>query len=346
MKERDQRLSNIRAAACMAVVILHTFFACFSLGTAGTIQYKITVLIRNLMFWAVPCFVMVTGALLLDPVREITYRKVFRKYIPRMVAALVLFAAVMKGIDLAFGFSAWDSKTVPEFLKSLLTGQGLWNHMWYLYTMIALYLLMPIFHGACRSVDRKTVWIAVGVMVLFLSVKPLLESIFDMSFGFYIPVATIYPLYLFLGRAMTAGEPDFCGKRGLVGFSVLVVVFLAGMGVSTFVYLNKDMVQLKEIVNDYSFLATVIGAVGVFGLIRSIGTGGKKLGRILGFIDKHSFGIYLIHMIPLKILVMKKLFNPYDIGLWFVFVVAAGVFLISLLVAFALKKIPGLSKIL
>ncbi|MBR3056716.1 MAG: acyltransferase family protein [Clostridiales bacterium] len=357
-KSRNYKLCHVRAISCIAVVVLHTFFACFGFssaagGTAGA-AYKFTVIVRNLMYWAVPCFIMVSGALLLDPSREVGYKKVFRKYIPRMVAALVLFSVIFLGVDLGFGFASWSGDTIPEFLKSLLSGQGVWSHMWYLYTMIALYLLLPVLHAFVKSSERKTWGILILLLFLFLSVLPLLEKLLPISFGFYIPVYTIYPLYFLLGwwivsahreetaASTSAEQPAETGKRGLGLGCVFVAVFLVGMILCTLVYLGSDQAVLKDAVNDYSFPLTVLGALGMFMLITSI----NGQSRVLEFIDQHSFGIYLIHMIPLKILALKNLFNPYDIGVWFVFVVALGVFLISLAVTFVLRKIPFVKKML
>ena len=46
------------------------------------------------------------------------------------------------------------------------------------------------------------------------------------------------------------------------------------------------------------------------------------------------------------VLCIKQIINPYGIGTWFVFVVAAGVFGISLIITALLRKIPLIRKIL
>ena len=52
------------------------------------------------MMWAVPCFVMVTGALLLDENREVSFDKLFNKYILRVLGALVVFSMVFRIFDI------------------------------------------------------------------------------------------------------------------------------------------------------------------------------------------------------------------------------------------------------
>ena len=62
-------LSELRAIACIAIVILHTFYAASVYAPDHTAKIA-ALTTRNLMMWAVPCFVMVSGALLLDSARE------------------------------------------------------------------------------------------------------------------------------------------------------------------------------------------------------------------------------------------------------------------------------------
>lgn len=376
MKERDHRLSNIRAIACMAVVVLHTFFAFASMAEPGSRDYTATFVVRNLMFWAVPCFIMVTGALLLNPDKRVGYKKVLTRYIPRMLVALVLFSGIFFAIDVICGFKPLNTGTVRDMLKSLITGQGQWSHMWYLYTMIALYLLIPLLNPLLR-LGKKTAAAASVVLFLFLSLMPMLSGLLDISFSFYLPLHTIYPLFLLLGgvlgcnvkaatddenapgqgkpaasdnagttktdaavaRAAQADEALTHGRAwGILGTSV----FAIGMVILTILYTRNDLPELKALVNDYSFPLTVVGAIGVFLLIRSY----KGTNKVLTFIDQNSFGIYLLHMIPLKILVMKKVFNPYSTCMWLLLPVAVGVFVAALLVTWILRRIPIVRKLL
>lgn len=100
-KEKIENFSYIRAVACIGIITLHTVFT--SLGLYGEwlkegqeISYR--VVINNLM-WAVPCFFMVTGALLLDKDREISYKKLFSQYIARILGAIIVFGFVFAVAD-------------------------------------------------------------------------------------------------------------------------------------------------------------------------------------------------------------------------------------------------------
>ena len=84
MKEaggKKQHLVLIRVTAALAVVILHTFHTASAMKLLPEKSLPAANMIRALCFFAVPCFVMVTGALLLSPQRTLTYGKLFKRYI-------------------------------------------------------------------------------------------------------------------------------------------------------------------------------------------------------------------------------------------------------------------------
>ena len=65
----------LRVMACVAIVILHTAYGASSQfeEVISSFQQSAAMAATNSMMWAVPCFVMVTGALLLPPEKDISY---------------------------------------------------------------------------------------------------------------------------------------------------------------------------------------------------------------------------------------------------------------------------------
>lgn len=96
------------------------------------------------MMWAVPCFVMVTGALLLDENREVSFDKLFNKYILRALGALVVFSMVFRIFDIIMDKESFGLKSILKGFYEIFTGTG-WSHIWYLYLLIGLYLLLPFY---------------------------------------------------------------------------------------------------------------------------------------------------------------------------------------------------------
>lgn len=67
------------------------------MGTAKIVSMAL----RNSLLWAVPFFVMVSGALLLDPEKEMSYKKIYSKYILRIFVCLVAACLIYGIIEIA-----------------------------------------------------------------------------------------------------------------------------------------------------------------------------------------------------------------------------------------------------
>ena len=70
--------------------------------------------------------------------------------------------------------------------------------MWYLYCLLGLYLLLPLYKKVAELAGERDMLYLMGIYALFLCVIPCLQAQ-GLRFGFYIHVSSIYPLYLFMG---------------------------------------------------------------------------------------------------------------------------------------------------
>ena len=333
-------LSELRAIACIAIVILHTFYAASVYAPDHTARIA-ALTTRNLMMWAVPCFVMVSGALLLDPAREVTYRKIFRKYIPRVLAALVLFSVVFQIFDDATGESGIQFKTILYGLQNAVTGSG-WKHMWYLYLITALYLLLPFYRKIVASLNSKDMYYLLSVYLVFLSLLPMLQTLTEKSTAFYICVYSVYPLYLFLGDAFM--QKRICKKPWLM--ILLASVGTIAVACLTILSEKKSIAALSELLTSYAFPLIVLQSAGIFGLMSYREKKAPKvLYWILHQVDQCSFGVYLIHMLFLKLVLVVWKWNPYMYGGFFmILALSVGTFLCSFLCIRLLKYVPILKK--
>lgn len=96
-------LDNLRIVAAIAVVFLHLSNVCLDrfYDSDATMQNVLLVLINTITRFAVPVFVMITGTLLLNPRRIITYDNVFGKYIWRMLLILLTIGGAYALMEVA-----------------------------------------------------------------------------------------------------------------------------------------------------------------------------------------------------------------------------------------------------
>lgn len=341
MSGRVVYFSRLKALGCIAVVVLHTFYAASAYATDRA-QLAAMNAVRNAMMWAVPCFVMVTGALLLDKGRELGYKKLFSRLILRMAVSLAVFSVLFSCFDAAFVAKDMSLSAVTDGLKTALYGGG-WKHMWYLYLMIALYLLMPAYRLVTRSAQRADIVYLCALYMVFLSVLPTVEALTGKDTAFYICAYSVYPLYLFLGYAMHNDMiriPPLCAA----------VMTVAGLGAVVWLTVRSTAkgTAVESLLGNYSFAVFAVLSAGLFGLIKA--TDGKRirvLDLIAGELERCSFGIYLLHMAVLKVVFVVWGFDPFAHGgALAVLGISAATLAVTYLAVRLLRFIPFVNKIL
>lgn len=203
---RVYSFSYLRAAACFAIVLLHTVFCAVSLfpEEASATQALLSNIVVNNMMWAVPCFLMVSGALLLNPERPVTVKKCLTKYIPRMLIALVVFCLLFRALEILVNHEPVNAETLLSGFYEIFSGTS-WSHVWYLYLMIGIYLLLPFYHKIASNSTAGELRYLMIVYVIFLSLVPVLKT-FGISVGFlylrfrHLPVLPLLRLRIAAGR--------------------------------------------------------------------------------------------------------------------------------------------------
>ena len=349
--------SWLRSLACIAIIVLHT--TSYSLVAAGAQSFEVTasqrtgvLLAQYSCLWAVPVFVMVTGALLLDPARELSWERLRKRYIGRIGKAILVFGLIFIAFDLVMNgvnetannsplFAAhpvsMNSPSVATWLYvilcsvgDLLTGHS-WPHMWYLYMLFGLYLLMPFFRKiVANSTDRELRYL-IGVLLVFLSIVPLL-GLGGISTDYRFSVATVYPMYMLLGYALqnkVIMVPRWAAWSCLLVSTVAIWVAVC--------FLNEDASQLSFFTS-YNSLFVAIQSVSVFSLIAQREGKSSTTPKALKQFDKCTFGIYLIHYVFVKLLLRYAGWNPFE-QVWLFMVILVVITLISFGLTFIYYRI-------
>lgn len=299
-KKRVSQFSYIKTAACFAIVVLHCYNNARVYHSEVLTDGQITTAyaVCASLMWAVPCFLMVTGALLLDRERVIPPSKLFGKYIMRMVVALVVFTAIFTVIkhDPSSGASI-----ISEFAEGIMFNHCM-AYLWYLYMMIAIYLLMPLFKAIVNRATDRQLAILTAVLLIVCSVLPL-ASYLGVDAALYIPTWIVYGAYLFIGFLLYRHNMD---ARIAAVLLVLCTITLPLITVK----LAPTEIDSAGLTS-YNSPLVVMQSAAAFSLMLRIK---REAGRLIESIDRCSFGIYLIHMIFIR-LTMKELgFNPFDYG--------------------------------
>lgn len=298
------------------------------------------------MLWAVPAFIMVSGALLLESSKGVTLKKIFGRYILRMVIALFVFSLLFELFDEVFVTKDVGISFLKKGIENALFNTG-WSHMWYLYMMIAVYLLLPFYKMITKAASKNELVYLLCVYFVCMSLIPFIQIVTDKRLYFYIFVYSVYPMYLFLGYVLHNGKL----KINKTAAAFMAVAGLASLVILTIVqYTTKNdelSARCSQFFLDYAFPGTIIASVGIFVMFIADNSTVKPIDKIFMSIDSCSFGIYLIHMAVLKYVVAVWGFDPLkNGGVPMILLMTVCIFLVSYLITLILKKIPGVKKIL
>lgn len=335
--------SYVRAIAAIAIVLIHTVSAFVStfgadLSVGGKILYYS---VQNNMMWAVPCFLMVSGALLLNPNREITLKKLYSKYFLRVALALVIFGMLYYLYECLAEGAELSLSAAGTALYNLFAGKT-WNHMWYLYCLLGLYMLLPMFKLVTQTADRKQIRYLLIIFLILRSLISLLDM-FGIECGIYLHLGTIYPFYLFLGYYLRRWKQK---TPTILYWAAFVTATLLIIGVN-FLQYTFDLSPLSRLYA-YNSILVILQAYGLFGIL--FGIKAEKVPFIqsaLLTLDDTSFGVYLVHLILIRLLCVTLKFNALAYGgIFMILLITLAVTLISAALVWVLKKIPGVRFIL
>ena len=167
--ERVGWIEHTRAIGACAVALLHVLVSTQSAADMSAVHVLVYNLVNiTLCRWAVPAFFMITGMLLLDPGRPLGWDRAWR-YARRMLVILATFGLLFACVQEVWSRRAagipitWE--VFPASIVDVLT-MNTWTHLWYVYALLGVYVLMPLVHRvwAWRA-GRGAVLLTTGLVI-------------------------------------------------------------------------------------------------------------------------------------------------------------------------------------
>ena len=243
--------------------------------------------------WAVPVFFMMSGALILDPGREMPLSKVGR-YVWRMAFVLLTvglaFCLVEQVADVRVQTSVvtltWGM-AARAFLN-LLEGNS-WDHLWYVYALIGLYLLTPFIRGYLARVTRGQFRLAVALAWVLLCLVPLANLLLNTNIYQFVDLSSAVA-YFMLGRyAVEYLELDW--RVVAAGMASLALCCLsAGLGLRS---VTGAQVAGAVALPQYGLVMPF--SLMVFLAFRRFLDRPQRPGGAMACLARDSFGVYLFH---------------------------------------------------
>ena len=254
--KREIWLDFLRVTACFLVMTVHATEP-FYLGGDGTLVLSPAdafwvSLFEGLARCCVPLFVIASGYLQL-PLHYST-GEFFRRRAVRILIPLVFWTLV---------YAFVLGQPVANFKGLLLNFNYAAGHLWFVYMLLGLYLIMPLLSPWLASVSRRELGIYLGIWGLTLLIPFVREAAGGMAPMIYakdgLPAPALFPLW---GEASWNPFGLFYYVSGFVGY-LLLGVFI------------RRFVPESRLVRSLGWTLFLIGFIWVcFGFMQRIFTGG------------------------------------------------------------------------
>ena len=335
----------LRIVSIFFVIVIHVTSVGLRLCETATTAWNVNWLFNGVSRWAVPVFFMVSGALFLEPSRELTLKKLYKKNIFRVVVCIIVWGFLYSLLD-QYIYGTLSAKSVLVAVYGIITGNTGY-HLWFLYTLLMLYIAVPLFrlitcHGSKRQLEYALLmWgvfsLLVGQINAFAA-----ETGFGSDLLPYSPfVIAGYGGYFLLGYYLTAYQLK--GRTKMVCYVLACLSACAIVG-GKLLLLSVWKMESATFELPLGLFSGLIAAA-IFTLAQNFKIS-DTASPLMSFLGQRSFGIYLTHVFFVSLVYHIWNVKPdYCQPVLAVFISSAGIFGVSLLVSWMLSKIPLLRKL-
>lgn len=267
MEERKPRLAcfdRMKAIAVGGVILGSISNILVNQEAAGGQTLGFTWHLANLLNsaaqFALPLILLMVGALLLQKeesadLKDVLQRRVLRLAIPLTVWTLIflLFRLIYRGA-LGDGFQPIDA--IRSILRTPVA-----SHLWLLYTLMAIYLILPFLRLLVQHAPRRLITYGVGIWFVYSSLWPALSSLWPAlslpSFG-NLSLMGGYVGYVLLGwlLATTPNVPPVAGMAA--GWGVMTLLTTIGTALLTKSAGEANLVLCNALMPNIIFMSACV----------------------------------------------------------------------------------------
>ncbi len=355
LRGRPVNVDLIRTVAMVGVILLHaagrftiTSPELTQMNPSGFAQWSLVDIYQSIAVpLGVPLFLMLTGALLLQPQKTDTLGVFFKKRWARLGLPTLFWGAA---------YFAWDFlvQGIPFSTGVIVQGilNGPYTQLWYLYVLAGLYLLTPILRIFIAHADESMMKYFVIVWAIGVAVLPLFSLFTTFELNNNVFTLTGYVGFFVLGTYLSTVEVR---RRTLAAF---IALGIASTAIGTYVLAVTGEEAQMYFFQQYFSPTVILAAVSVFLLLlsvkppaiqqeNSIPTG---VNRLIKLISENTLGIFFIHVMIIESIqrgyfgfaINRDTFNP----IIEVPILTAIVLFGSLAIILVLKKVPYLKRLI
>ena len=291
VQSRKNSLDLLRIVSTIAVVLIHVNWHFFSWAydyTNNTLEWTIMSMINILTRFSVPCFVMISGAFILNNYENEKPEKFYRKttykiFLPAIIAfifmtILVVIRDVVKGVN------------ILQDILSMFKGTSF--NMWYIWMLAGLYILTPFIIIVKKRITFRQYTICSLFMLIWAVVS---QASSHQVLPYSIGVVFAYISYFTVGDVIKniVDKGNLICRTKIVSICLLLVSFASAL-VTYFWRKGGHNYYISDAHTNFFSPTIVIYSISVFILFNLLNTN-----RDYSKLSNKTYFIYLFHTIVL-----------------------------------------------
>lgn len=329
----------VRVLGTLAVVLGHVCDMPVFTADPRTLNWWMCNLLDALSRWAVPVYIMLSGALLLDPARTEAPGVFYRKRLARLGAPLVFWTAFFMLFDIFY--TQWH--TPRQAMINLVLGQP-YPHLHFIFRIAILYAFTPMFRIFTRHASRPMLVTSVIILFCVWSADSLINGFLGTSLSAFARFAPFVAYYLagYLLRDSYARREHL--KYHVANVLVCCAILAGVSGILCMRYGVQGYPSIPMILYDFLSPVRIPMALSAWIILitlfhhRTPTT--SRSARLFAFIAPTTLGLYLIHPAFREILHVHGYNALWPNVLIGIPLITLSVWLISLLTVLLLMRIP------
>jgi len=294
MNKRIFYLDLLRSFAIIMVVLLHSISPYLSEPTLfGGTSWYVNLILNAFTRTGVPLFFMISGALILSSSRTENFAQFYKKRLLHIIIPLVFWNIAYFSFKCIAGRAEFDlGALISGFLDS-----GTEYHLWYLYTLIGIYLLAPFLKILVNNCSSKQLVLLLFLMLFCTSIRPFINTVTPLYIYFFEPLFNGYIACFLMGYILSKIEYS---KKVMWAFISLGVVGLTLPVVLNHIHSSSGGIDL--VMNFGYSICHYAMAAALFVIAKLLFAEKALFEKAVSSLSGSSFGIYLIHVAVIDII--------------------------------------------
>ncbi len=295
--KRENNYDLLRLTCSIAIISTHVSAMYMNavtqreiLGECYLNHVEITCMYNVLSRFAVPCFLMLSGAFLLADERNEEYGYFYKKTFDKIGLPTVIFSVIyflysfIRKLIYVVTQNAELTALLPP-IEDFFKGKP-YYHMWYMYMLLVIFILVPVIVRTKRDIGEKT-FEKVAWVFLVLACLSSLTSTYDLAWD--VGQAFCYMGYFMVGYVIRKKTLE--NKNNRKGICLLALGFVIGL-LPTYIRYEQIMENKYleyEFIDSYSPLILIVSLLIFAGMsMMVIKTDFHKFSYL-------TFLVYLLH---------------------------------------------------